>query len=182
MTINGQIDCGDHNLKIYGQGKGDGKLNVTKNDGTAISGSFGSPKNIEIHGGEITVTAGDASVGIFVMSYDIIVLGGKLTVEAESTGIACSYMSVFGGEVDVTSTSTSSGISCSSSLIVYGGKVKGTGARSEDKGIRGKVQSGTSGIKFYFSSNGTDWDGGHYYGESTDLLVIEDAKRYIKAE
>ena len=178
LTINGTINC-NNNLIIYGQGKGDGKLNVTKNDGTAIDGN---PQNIDIHGGEITVTAGNASVGIFVMSSEIRVLGGKLTVEAESTGISCSNMSVFGGEVDATSTSTSSGISCSSSLIVYGGKVKGTGARSEDKGIRGKVQSGTSGIKFYFSSNGTDWDGGRSYEESTNLLVIEDAKRYIKAE
>ena len=178
LTING-IDCGDHNLKIYGQGKGDGKLNVRRNENIAIVGT----KDIEIHGGEITVTAGGAYGGIFVMNSGIIVLGGKLTVEAGATGISCGYMNVFGGEVDATATSNGNGISCSGEpLRVFGGKVKGTGANDGFKGINYFVQSGTSGIMFYFSSNGTDWDGGHYYGESTNLSSIVDAKRYIKAE
>ena len=133
--------------------------------------------NIEIHGGEIKAEAGDEFSGIFVRSASLKVYGGKLTVEAGGTSIFSNGIEVYGGEVDATST-TSSGIYCSPSpLIVYGGKVKGTGA-SENRGFIGNVQSGTEDIKFYFSDDNSNWGDGNSYASPTEAI----GKRYAKAE
>ena len=76
-------------------------------------------------------------------------------------------------------------------LTVYGGKVTATGNGREGYGDYGSgincyVKSGTSGIKFYFSDNGTDWDEGTSYASATSVGGSNDAvatkKRYVKAE
>lgn len=176
LTITGILKCDSYSLYIYGQGKGDGKLNVKKDEGSAIQGNAGS-SNIEIHGGEITVEA--SSNGIKIDG--IKVYGGKLT--ATSSGAHGIYgfgnFEVYGGEVEATAggSRSSDGISVFSTLIVYGGKVKGTGI-NDGYGIGCKVQSGTSGIKFYFSDDNSNWGDGNSYANPTDAQ----RKRYAKAE
>ena len=193
LTINGQIDCGEHNLKIYGQEKGDGKLNVTSSSTNAISGGGST---IEIHGGEITAAKVN-SVGNGVYANGIKVYGGKLTATSEAEdGIKfiSDNFEVYGGEVEATSTGTSSsgyGIKCELSdniLIVYGGKVKATGngvliSDTYGSGFGCKVQSGTEGIKFYFTDDKTNWGDGTFFESATDVSTISTInKRYAKAE
>ena len=76
-------------------------------------------------------------------------------------------------------------------LTVYGGKVTATGNGIDASPYYGSgfacyVMSGTSGIKFYFSDNGTDWDAGTNYSSDTEVGTDDaDAatkKRYAKAE
>ena len=201
LTINGQLDCRTNgkNLYVYGQEKGDGKLNVTNNSGTAINSNNGY--RIDIHGGEVTASAaGEFNNGLFT-GY-LAVYGGKLT--ATSGGDNGIYfgntIDVYGGEVVATSNSTSSsylycGIrstsdSASKILTVYGGKVTATGngltLSGMGAGIACYVKSGISGIKFYFSDDGTTWGDGTGYdsatsvGRSTSAAATQ--KRYAKAE
>ena len=198
LTITGQLNgyaaALARNLYIYGQEKGDGKLIVENNSGTAIQigNSAGSGKDIEIHGGEITAKAtGDYGPGIY--SSGIKVYGGKLTAESKGTmGIQFGKMSggnnfkVYGGEVYATSLKTSGagdphGISGTDTaydvLMVYGGKVNGTGGTG-GQGFKCKLWSATTGIKFYFSDNGTTWGSGLSYGIAASALD----NRYAKAE
>lgn len=183
LTINGQIDCGSNNLKIYGQEKGDGKLNVTNNSGTAIN--INTNYRIEIHGGEVTAEATTYDNGI--KNCDIKVYGGKLTAtSASAEGISNSgNFEVYGGEVEATSTAAGNNY-CAGiedcTLIVYGGKVKCTGQENGPGycfGMRSRLKSGTSDIKFYFSADGTNWSNGYYYGEASSS---DEFKRYGKAE
>ena len=197
LTINGQLYCKTNDLYIYGQKKGDGKLNVTNNSGTAII----SNKHFDIHGGEVTASA-TGSTGTGLYTGYLAVYGGKLTVTSGYTnGISFNNtIDVYGGEVVATSNATSSlvpyyGIIGSSSaskiLTVYGGKVTATGNGKESSSSYGSgfgcnVKSGTSGIKFYFSADGTDWDAGTNYSSAT-IVGLNDAdaatkKRYAKAE
>ena len=206
LTINGRIDgSSGYNFYIYGQGKGDGKLNVTNSSNTTAiqigNESSTDDKIIEIHGGEITAkatTSGSGSNGLFANG--IKVYGGKLTAtSAIAHGIKftnhnteITYFDVYGGEVEGTATSTgdwySYGIYSNGNdiLRVYGGKVKGTGNGYGDHSLYDhygmafhcKVQSGTTGIKFYFSDNGTSWDSGHEYSDAT----VAPTNRYAKAE
>ena len=213
LTITGKLDgyaaALARNLYIYGQEKGDGKLIVENNSGTAIQigDKAGSGKDIEIHGGEITVKAtGDYGPGIY--SSGIKVYGGKLTAESKATmGIQfgkygeANNFDVYGGEVVATSNATSSldaryGItsvdgSATQILKVYGGKVTATGngkGISDDygSGIACYVWSATSGIKFYFSDDGTTWGNGFNYGIANSVGFDNDnpdtRKRYAKAE
>ena len=96
---------------------------------------------------------------------------------------------VYGGEIEATTNNfdfASRGISnggYGGTFTVYGGKVKGTGSGVQmgsmyGSGFDGNVKSGTAGIKFYFSDNGTDWDEGTYYGTAT----AAPQKKYAKAE
>ena len=201
LTINGYLDCltKGKDLYIYGQKKGDGKLNVTNNSGNAID----SYNHIDIHGGEVTASAaGDYHIGL-LPGY-LAVYGGKLTATSgggEGIGFV-NTIDVYGGEVVATSNATSSasafyGIgsgesSASKILKVYGGKVTATGNGIMDAGDYGSgfgcfVKSGTSGIKFYFSADGTTWgDGTSYTSDATSVgRKTDDAatqKRYAKAE
>ena len=199
LTINGQLDCGSSgNLYIYGQKKGDGKLNVTNSSGIAIISN--SDLHIDIHGGEVTAEA----TGNFITGLDagyLAVYGGKLTATSGgSHGIVFgNTIDVYGGEVVATSNATSSvvpyyGIECASAstseiLTVYGGKVKATGNGVSDtssnygSGFLCYVKSGTSDIKFYFSADGTTWGDGTSYDSATKVGT-DDAtkKRYAKAE
>ena len=197
LTINGQLYCKTNDLYIYGQKKGDGKLNVTNNSGTAIN----SNKHIDIHGGEVTASAaGDTSNGITTRY--LAVYGGKLTATSGGVnGISfVNTIDVYGGEVVATSNATSSlvpyyGIIGSSSaskiLTVYGGKVTATGngkgySPGYGSGFGCYVKSGTSGIKFYFSADVTTWGDGTSYTSAT-IVGLNDAdaatkKRYAKAE
>jgi len=193
LTINGQLDCWTNhkNLNIYGQDKGDGKLNVSYSDnmnGTAIYGNWETI--LEIHGGEITAAAiGDTGMGLEIDHFKM--YGGKLTSTSKNNpGIQFTRdFEVYGGEVVGTTNSTSypsNGIyGINGSLIVYGGKVKATGNGINDteygdygSGFGCKVQSGTTGIKFYFSDDGTTWDSGTYYEAATTAPT----NRYAKAE
>ena len=191
LTINGQLNCGTNNLYIYGQKKGDGKLNVTYNM-EAIS----SNNHIDIHGGEVTASATlEPSLGGLNTGY-LAVYGGKLTATCAGNGILFkNTIDVYGGEVVATSNATSSpspwyGIKSAGGtgtqiLKVYGGKVTATGNGKEFSGDYGSgfacyVKSGTSGIKFYFSDNGT-WGDGIYY-EDANPITSDEAKRYAKAE
>ena len=197
LTINGQLDAytNQKNLYIYGQRKGDGKLNITNSD-DAINSS--AVNRIDIHGGEITAVS--TNLRAFVTGI-LNVYSGKLTATSDGgNGIQfSSSFDVYGGEVEGTSNATSSdspsrGISdggYDKTLTVYGGKVTATGNGREGYGDYGSgincyVKSGTSGIKFYFSDNGTDWDEGTRYASATSVGGSDDAvatkKRYVKAE
>ena len=213
LTITGKLDgyaaALARNLYIYGQEKGDGKLIVENNSGTAIQigDKAGSGKDIEIHGGEITAKATGVS-GPGIYSRCIRVYGGKLTAESKAyMGIQfgmygeANNFDVYGGEVVATSNATSSsdaryGItsvdgSATQILKVYGGKVTATGngkGISDDygSGIGCYVWSATSGIKFYFSDDGTTWGNGFNYGIANSVGFGNDnpdtQKRYAKAE
>ena len=193
LTINGQLDCNTNgkDLYIYGQKNGDGKLNVN-NSSRAIRSN--ESYRIEIHGGEITAAAtGDLGL----LTGYLAVYGGKLTATSGG-GNGINFQDtfdVYGGEVEATSNATSSYEYCfgirsgsgmdSDILTVYGGKVTATGNGIEEFGEYGSgfgcyVKSGTSGIKFYFSDNGTDWGDGTSYASATDARNIQ--KRYAKAE
>ena len=186
LTINGKIDCNTNgkNLYIYGQKKGDGKLIVTNSNDNGLHGS--ASKFIEIHGGEITATTQYNAI----YAKGIKVYGGKITATAtgNSSGIVFGNgFDVYGGEIEATNTSTSMashGFSngFSAPLTVYGGKVTATG-NANGSGFHCFVKSGTSGIKFYFSDNGTDWDAGTSYASATQVgYAAATKKRYAKAE
>ena len=196
LTINGYLNCRTNgkNLYIYGQKKGDGKLNVTSNGANAINSNINL--YIYIHGGEVTASAAD-SYGLYT-GY-LAVYGGKLTATSGgSNGIHFqNTIDVYGGEVVATSNATSDahyGIRSSGSnaanqiLTVYGGKVTATGNGKNGMADYGSgfscyVKSGTSGIKFYFSADGTTWGDGTSYASATKV-GNDDAtkKRYAKAE
>jgi len=197
LTINGQLDCktNSKSLYIFGQKKGDGKLNVTNNSGNAINSKAGY--RIDIHGGEVTAEA--TGTGLFT-GY-LAVYGGKLTATSGGgNGIGFgNTIDVYGGEVVATSNATSgacygirsSGSNTNQILTVYGDKVTATGNGVSDMAGYGSgfgcyVKSGTSGIKFYFSDNGTDWDAGTNYSSATEVGGLNGAaatkKRYAKAE
>ena len=195
LTINGQLNCRTNgkNLYIYGQKKGDGKLNVTNNSGNAINSNTGY--RIDIHGGEVTAEA--TGTGLFT-GY-LAVYGGKLTATSGGgNGIGFgNTIDVYGGEVVATSNATSdacygirsSGSNTNQILTVYGGKVTATGngkvSMSNDygSGISCYVKSGTSGIKFYFSDSGTTWGDGTSYASATKVGTdATTKKRYAKAE
>ena len=186
LTINGKIDCTTNgkNLYIYGQKKGDGKLIVTNSNDSGLHGS--ASKFIEIHGGEITATTKYNAI----YAKGIKVYGGKITATAtgNSSGIVFGNgFDVYGGEIEATNTSTSMAFhgfsnGFSAPLTVYGGKVTATG-NANGSGFRCFVKSGTSGIKFYFSDNGTDWDAGTSYASATQVGAAgATKKRYAKAE
>ena len=197
LTINGQLNCrtNSKNLYIYGQKKGDGKLIVTNNSDKAINSN--RDLYIDIHGGEVTAAAaGDYSYGIY--TGHLAVYGGKLTATSNSShGINFqNTIDVYGGEVVATSNATSSafyGFRSSAGmdnqiLTVYGGKVTATGngvsgMADYGSGFGCHVKSGTSGIKFYFSADGTTWGDGTSYASVTKVGA-DDAtkKRYAKAE
>ena len=190
LTINGQLNCKTNgkNLYIYGQKKGDGKLNVTNNSGNAINSGTGY--RIDIHGGEVTAEA--TGTGLFT-GY-LAVYGGKLSATSGGgNGIGFgNTIDVYGGEVVATSNATSgacygirsSGSNTNQILTVYGGKVTATGngkvSMSNDygSGISCYVQSGAD-IMFYFSDNGTTWGDGTYYLAAD---AAPNNKRYAKAE
>ena len=200
LTINGQLNCRTNgkNLYIYGQKKGDGKLNVTNNGANAINSNTGY--RIDIHGGEVTAAATGAGSGLNT-GY-LAVYGGKLTATSGG-GNGINFQNtfdVYGGEVEATSNATSSlknyygirsgGVNANQILTVYGGKVTATGngitgeaSGDYGSGINCYVKSGTSGIKFYFSADGTTWGDGTGYASATQV-GYDDAtkKRYAKAE
>lgn len=202
LTINGQLDCRTNgmDLYIYGQKKGDGKLNVTNNSATAIISD--TDYRIDIHGGEVTAEAtGSDNIGLYT-GY-LAVYGGKLTATSgDFIGIGFNNtIDVYGGEVVATSNATSSsqafygigsgGSSADKILTVYGGKVTATGNGKEYYAAYGSgfgcyVKSGTSGIKFYFSADGTTWGDGTPYDLAASVGRISDdaatRKRYAKAE
>ena len=142
--------------------------------------------SIKLYGGKLTVT----SAGIGINSKDINVYGGNLTATStKDGGIRFSnYFRVYGGEVEAISNASSGkhgifgrlGPGNGESLVVYGGKVSGTGSETAGSGFYCDVQSGTSGIKFYSSDNGT-WGDGIYY-EDANPITSDEAKRYYKAE
>ena len=126
--------------------------------------------------------------------------GGKLTATSNSShGINFqNTIDVYGGEVVATSNATSVSLPCygirsggfldSQILTVYDGKVTATGngvtmSSTYGSGIGCYVMSGTSGIKFYFSADGTTWGDGTGYASATQVGT-DDAtkKRYVKAE
>jgi hypothetical protein len=201
LTINGQLDCrtSEKNLYIYGQDKGDGKLNVSYSDNMNGSAIYGDVRTIlEIHGGEITAAAtGNTGMGLEIDHFKM--YGGKLTSTSKNTGIQFTWDSeVYGGEVVATTNSTSTSSPSNGIygiygvLTVYGGKVTATGNGINNteydtygSGFGCKVQSGTTGIKFYFSDDGTTWDSGTYYEAATSVGSYDsDAatrKRYAKA-
>ncbi len=188
LTINGQLNANTNqkNLYIYGQRKGDGKLNVICSSDEAIYGKIN--KTVEIHGGEITAEGEYAGLSAGYIK----VFSGKITATCGSDYMGINFMNscdVYGGEIEATTNNVSfasAGISDGlngGTFTVYGGKVKGTGNGVEDgtyygSGFKGKVKSGTAGIKFYFSDNGTDWDEGTYYETAT----AAPQKKYAKAE
>lgn len=196
LTINGQLDCitNGKDLYIYGQKKGDGKLNVTNNSDHAINSDAGY--RIDIHGGEVTASAaGIYKFGLYT-GY-LAVYGGKLTATSgDIYGIAFkNTINVYGGVVEAMSNATSSlsafygigsadGLS-SQILTVYGGKVTatGNGKGSYGSGFGCYVESGTSGIKFYFSDDGTTWGDGTSYASATKVGAdAATKKKFAKAE
>ena len=188
LTINGKLYSGNYNLYIYGQSEGTGKLNIT-NSGDAIF----CYNSFEIHGGEITAVSTNSRA---IVTGILNVYSGKLTATGGNGIQFSSSFDVYGGEIEGTSNATSSdspsrGITdggYDKTLTVYGGKVTATGNGKENFGVYGSgfrcyVKSGTSGIKFYFSADGTTWGDGTSYASAT-LVGTDDAtkKRYAKAE
>ena len=187
LTINGKLYPGNYNLYIYGQSEGTGKLNIT-NSGDAIF----CYNSFEIHGGEITAVSTNQRA---IVTGILNVYSGKLTATSDGgNGIQfSSSFDVYGGEVEGTSNATSSsrGITdggYGKTLTVYGGKVTATGDGKSNFSAYGSgfgcyVMSGTSGIKFYFSADGTTWGDGTSYASATKVGT-DDAtkKRYAKAE
>ena len=108
-------------------------------------------------------------VGIYGITYAVRIANGSRTnLNANTAPMAANITFTGGGN---------------GTFTVYGGKVKATGSGVEvppyyGSCFSGKVKSGTAGIKFYFSDNGTDWDEGTYYGTAT----AAPQKRYAKAE
>ena len=186
LTINGKLYPGNYNLYIYGQCEGTGKLNITNSDDAIFS-----YKSFEIHGGEITAVSTKRAIVTGILN----VYSGKLTATSDGgNGIQfSSSFDVYGGEVEGTSNATSSsrGITdggYGKTLTVYGGKVTATGDGKSNFSAYGSgfgcyVMSGTSGIKFYFSADGTTWGDGTSYASATKVGT-DDAtkKRYAKAE
>ena len=177
LTITGQINGRTHNksLYIYGQEEGTGQLVVT-NSTFAIYGS-NSSGTIEIHGGVITATSTSAT-GLYY--YGITMYGGKLNATGSMAGIGfdSGNFDLYGGEV-VAEATTMLGIATGggATLTVYGGKVQATGGTGY-QAILANIKSGTSGIKFYFSTDGTtDWDSGNSYNGTA-----APNKRYAKVE
>ena len=166
-----------YTLYIYGQDKGDGKLNISCSTGGAMWDS--NKGEIVIHGGEITAES-TSSRGL--VAKGIRVYGGKLTATS-TVGDGIQFYNdnfeVYGGEVEGESTNNTSNAIYSNSnpLEVYGGKVKATGGAS-GIGFSCKLLSGTDGIKFYFSTDGTTWSSGTGYGIATTAPT----NRYAKAE
>ena len=170
-----------YTLYIYGQDKGDGKLNISNSSATAMWGS--NKGEIVIHGGEITAGATGIS-GKGLAAKGIRVYGGKLTATSTGDdGIAFNgdNFEVYGGEVEVETTNNygTAIYSSSNTLKVYGGKVKATGGASR-YGFCCKLLSGTDAIKFYFadSESGLDTAAGNTYDGSS----VAPGNRYAKAE
>ena len=169
-------------------------MNVTNNNDNAIN----SYTNycIEIHGGEVTASATGSDIGLYTGC--LAVYGGKLTATSgDGYGIGfINSFDVYGGEVVGTTSSTLSpskgiyGINATPLLTVYGGKVKATGSGINEteyndygSGFGCYVKSGTSGIKFYFSADGTTWGDGTGYASDTQVgYDAATGKRYAKAE
>ena len=192
LTINGCLAASNvYSLYIYGQAEGTGKLNVICSDFTAIQG--GNDKTIEIHGGEITAESycdhGCPAFG----SGGINIYGGKLTAISTTFNdnaikFGTNGINVYGGEVVAETTNTSSSVSTvaiqgTGILTVYGGKVQaaGNGVTYDSyygQAIEADIQSGTDGIKFYFSDDNTNWDAGTTYSTAT----AAPQKRYAKVE
>ena len=177
LTINnGKLDGNGHNLYIYGQEEGTGQLVVTNNT-SAIFGS-NSSGTIEIHGGVITATSTSAAG----LSYHRITMyGGKLNATGNMMGIGfdSGNFDLYGGEVVAKGTTNGieGGVDGGKTLTVYGSKVQATGGTG-NQAIYAKIKSGTSDIMFYFSTDGTTWDGGASYASATDAPN----KRYAKVE
>jgi hypothetical protein len=192
LTINGQLNANTNqkNLYIYGQKKGDGKLNIISSSSSAVAAIYGKTgKTVEIHGGEITAEGYNTGLDVGYIK----VFSGKITATCGSYGtdgiVFGNSCDVYGGEIEATTNNfdlDSRGFSDGGNggtFTVYGGKVKGTGSGVQldpyyGSGFKGKVKSGTAGIKFYFSDNGTDWDEGTYYETAT----AAPQKKYAKAE
>lgn len=159
--------------------------------------SFNIAHHIYIHGGEVTASAaGGTNIGIYT-GY-LAVYGGKLTATSGgSNGILFdNTIEVYGGEVEATSNATSDprygiksgGLMSTQILTVYGGKVTATGNGIEKSGNYGSgfgcyVWSATTGIKFYFSDDGTTWGSGFSYSIAAQVgTATSTKKRYAKAE
>jgi len=82
-------------LTIYGQGNGNGKLNLTRGNG------FDFHSSLTINGGEIDVDAGDD--GFYIEGGSLTINGGKVDVKAQNDGIRINTgsLTINGGEVDV---------------------------------------------------------------------------------
>ena len=190
LTINGQINCAagsGYNLYIYGQGKGNGKLNI-KCNGTAINGKVTTnDKILEIHGGDITVESTSAS-GSSLCGNGFNMYSGKLTATTSTAPQAIQFYSsinVYGGEVIAENTATAAdhhgiaGNNVNEVITVYGGKMKVSGGSAPSKAIVGaKFKSGTENIKLYLSADNTSWTDGSVY--STAQAPAD--SRYIKIE
>ena len=189
LTINGQINCAassGYNLYIYGQGKGNGKLNI-KCNGVAINGHYPDDKVLEIHGGDITVESTSAS-GSSLCGNGFNMYSGKFTATTSTAPQAIQFYSsinVYGGEVVAENTATAAdhggiaGNNVNEVITVYGGKMKVSGGSAPSKAIVGaKFKSGTENIKLYLSADNTSWDDGTVY---TTAQAPADS-RYIKIE
>ena len=189
LTINGQINCAagsGYNLYIYGQGKGNGKLNI-KCNGTAINGHLSNDKVLEIHGGDITVES-THTLDPSLCGNGFNMYSGKFTATTSTAPTAIQFYSsfnVYGGEVVAENTATAAdhggiaGNNVNEVITVYGGKMKVSGGSAPSKAIVGaKFKSGTENIKLYLSADNTSWDDGTVY---TTAQAPADS-RYIKIE
>lgn len=124
LRVGGEIRSNNNPLHIYGQSEGTGQLFLT-----SPQYGFSSVSNLEIHGGNIEVTADQGNEKIGITMY-----GGKF-----STLINSAYPAISG------------------TLTVYGGKV--TSSAPNGQAFEGNFAKGegVTDIIFYESDNGSDW-------------------------
>jgi hypothetical protein len=188
LTINGCIigngGGSNHELHIYGQGTGTGKL-IIQND-VASQPPLNAICELKIHGGEVKAsTSADYCSGIQA-PVDIRVYGGKLTAENTANvgyGINASsrFMFIYGGEVVAKGKGAAENSSYGmllNTVTVFGGKLQASnpdGNGSSSYAIKGYFKVGP-GVSFYGSTQGSSWT-----KISTSPYPAVSSLNYIKA-
>ena len=157
MTVTGKILADDgswtypYSLKIYGQSAGTGELIVNTSDGEhGIEG-----KEIQIHGGTITATNTEATVGqVLFAEQNLYIYGGNVTANStsgQSIMVNGGTFDFYNATLNATTTSGYSNISNTGGLIkINSGNVTATGGTGDsidghDITISGGTVSATAG-------------------------------------
>lgn len=183
LTVNGEVYA-NGDLYIYGQDAGTGILILSSKDYYALT-----CENLEIHGGNVTVTHTGESYGLSVIS-DISVYGGNLTVNSSAQySLLCQSgpIYIYGGSTIVSSTSKaggSSAICCAGyrydegDIIVYGGYLYAGAVYENGRSIYGYVMT-EGNVTLYYTNDLSNWGDGVQPSMPVDYCS---SRRYAKAE
>lgn len=118
-------NAGTYVLNLYGQAEGTGILTINDSE---ISGNPLVVKNLNIHGGEMTVTGGSDSQGIETFG-SLTIYNGKVKTSGQYNGfMVCNDdMIVYGGDITAISTNGSALQVHNANLVISGGSVDATG-------------------------------------------------------